>query len=147
MTELQKQFKTELGPRFESPWFIDIVEPFQPAGPSQAPKTQPAPAPEASRAWPSRGVSERGVDDLLELADRGPLGSARDGSSPRNRRNSNTRAPFWGFSAIVGTAVIAAGGFHLAFQETGRTRGPSLPLRTGAPIIPPGDEAAGFPNR
>jgi hypothetical protein len=125
-TELQKQFKTELGPRFEAPWFIDVVEPFQPVAPAQSPKTQPAP--EASRAWPSPSVSDRGIDALLEMADRGPLSSALDGSSLKNRRNAKT--PSWGFSAIIGTALIAAGGYHLALHDEGRSKGSSMPLRT-----------------
>jgi len=129
-TELQKQFKTELGPRTEAPWFIDVVEPFQPVDPAQGPKPQLAPAPEASRSWPSQSVSEPGIDGLLDMADRGPLSSALEGSSANKGRSGTTRG--WGFSAIVGTAVIAAGGYHLAFQEVGRSRGPSLPLRTGA---------------
>ncbi len=127
-TELQKQFKTELGPRFEAPWFIDVVEPFQPSGPAQPPKTQPSPGPDAWRGWPSQSISERGVDALLVMADRGPLSAGLNGSSPTNR-SARTRA--WGFSAIVGTAAIAAGGYQLAVREATRSRGPSAPIRTG----------------
>ena len=39
--------------------------------------------------------------------------------------------PFWGFSVLVGTTALAAGGYHLAIREAGRSRGPSLTLLTG----------------
>ena len=128
-TELQKLSKPELSSKTVAPWFIDVVEPFQPAEPAQPSQAQPANAPQALRGWPSRSISEPGIDALLDLADRGPLESALDGRSPTNRKSAMT--PFWGFSALVGTTALAAGGYHLAIREAGRSRGPSLTLLTG----------------
>ena len=52
-TELQKPLKLRLSPQPDAVPWIDVVDPFQPLDPAEAPKNQAAPAPGASRAWTS----------------------------------------------------------------------------------------------
>ena len=44
-TELQKTFKPQLAPKSDTPPLIDVVEPFQPLDPADAPKGEQAPGP------------------------------------------------------------------------------------------------------
>ena len=44
-TELQKAFKPQLAPKSDTPALIDVVEPFQPLDPADAPKGDQAPGP------------------------------------------------------------------------------------------------------
>jgi hypothetical protein len=127
--DLDKLLKIEPTPSPPAPWAIDVVEPFQPADPVDAPKVQPVPTPQALRAWPSRSNTERDAEAKQQSAD-GAFRSSPQGGSAKNRRTPTNRS--WGFSAIAGTAAVAAGGYFVAIREPGRSKGPSLPIRTGA---------------
>jgi len=119
-TELQRFLKARLSSKAVATPLIDVVEPFQPLGPADAPKGGPALGPGPRGAWPSRVLSEPGVGGVLELTDRSVLPGAFGGTSASAKDRRDGAPPSWGFSTLFGAAAVAAGGYHLAIREADR---------------------------
>jgi len=131
-TELQTPFKPQLGPKTEAPPLIDVIEPFQPLGPENVRKDEPAVGPgAASRAWRSRLLSEPRIDTVLELTDRSLLPGPIGGSSTSAKDRGNGARPSSGFFALFGAAAVVAGGYHLALRESERFKSRGVPRCAG----------------
>jgi hypothetical protein len=130
-TELQKAFKPQLSPKSDAPALIDVVEPFQPLDPADAPKGEKALGPVGG--WHTQGLSPFAVDAAIEASNGGlfPLASL-DLISRAKRRLGETKA--WEFSTLFGAAAVAAGGFHLAMRESMRFKTRWLPGRAAAKL-------------
>ncbi len=130
-TELQRLFKPQLGPKTDTPPLIDVVVPFQPLDPADAPKGSPAVDPAAVGGWPSRFLSPYAVDTAIESSNGGlvPLASL-DLLARAKRRLGEAKA--WDFSTVFGAAVVAAGGYHLAMRESARFKTKWLPSRAAS---------------
>jgi hypothetical protein len=130
-TELQKAFKPQLSPKSDAPALIDVVEPFQPLDPADAPKGEKALGPVGG--WRTQGLSPFAVDAAIEASNGGlfPLASL-DLISRAKRRLGETKA--WEFSTLFGAAAVAAGGFHLAMRESMRFKTRWLPGRAAAKL-------------
>ncbi len=122
-TELQKLFLPRLAPEPSvAPW-IDVVEPFQPLDPAEAPKDDLAPAKGASRTWSAPLL----LEPDSELTGRGGLPGAAAAPADRDGARAAT-----GFSMLVGVAAVAAGGYQFAMRESDRFRVRWLPRRTSS---------------
>jgi len=130
-TELEQPLKPQLGPKTDAPPLIDVIEPFQPLGPENVRKDEPAVGPGASRAWPARLLSEPRAGAVLELADRSLLPGPIGGSSAPAKDRGKPADPSWGFSALFGAAAVAAGGYHLALRESERFKSRGVPRCAG----------------
>lgn len=116
---------------------IDVIEPFQPAvvpapaaQPAQPDDVLPAPAP-VRDVEPAQVVPVEPA--ILTDWDRAPEFPIL---SPRTKSQSEAEAPSWSMAAMVGTAAIAGGGYHLVLGRSNRfnqrwlpTRGTSKPSR------------------
>jgi subtilase family serine protease len=127
-TELQKAFKPQLAPKSDAPALIDIVEPFQPLDPADAPKGEKALGPVGG--WHTQGLSPFAVDAAIEASNGGlfPMASLDLLSRAKRRLGEKT----WEFSTLFGAAAVAAGGFHLAMRESMRFKTRWLPGRVAS---------------
>jgi hypothetical protein len=121
-TELQRFLKARLSPKADATPLIDVVEPFQPLGPAEAPRGEPAPTPVTRGAWLSRLLAEPGVGGVLALTDRNQLPGAFGGRSAYAKDWRDATPPSWGLSTLFGATAVAAGGYHLAIREADRFR-------------------------
>jgi hypothetical protein len=130
-TELQKPFELPSGHRSDLPWMIDVVEPFQPLDPADAPKAKPDLGPTPVGGWNSPFLSPFAVDSAIEASNGGlfPLASL-DLLTRAKRRLGETKT--WEFSTVFGAAAVAVGGFHLAMRESERFKTRWLPSRAGS---------------
>jgi hypothetical protein len=130
-TELQKPFELPSGHRSDLPWMIDVVEPFQPLDPADAPKAKPDLGPAPVGGWNSPFLSPFAVDSAIEASNGGlfPLASL-DLLTRAKRRLGETKT--WEFSTVFGAAAVALGGFHLAMRESERFKTRWLPNRAGS---------------
>ena len=130
-TELQKPFEPKLGPETDSPWMLDVVEPFQPLDPAEAPKDKSTLGPVGD--WPSRSLSPHAVDKVLEASNGGLFPVASLDLLLRARQRLG-RTKTWELSTVFGAAAVAAGGFHLAMRESMRFRTRWLPGRASSSL-------------
>jgi len=150
-TEWRKLFVRPIEVRAQATPFIDFVEPFRPAAPAAAPAGEPArhgdeaPAPGAARIRPLPALSEPDVDALLDLTDRGLMSRAPDRSSSRADDRSDGADYSWNLSTVIGAAVVATGGYHLAMRESDRFNGRWVPRWVGSDR--PTKRRFGFPSR
>jgi hypothetical protein len=130
-TELQKPFELPHSHRSELPWMLDVVEPFQPLDPADAPKAKPELGPTPLGGWPSSSLSPFAVDSVIEASNGGlfPLASL-DLLRRAKRRMGQTKT--WELSTVFGAAAVALGGFHLAMRESERFKTRWLPSRAGS---------------
>jgi hypothetical protein len=126
-TELQRLFKPQLGPKADTPPLIDVVEPFQPLDPADAPKGGPAVG-----GWPSQFLSPFAVDTAIESSNGGLFPLASLDLLARAKRSLGGWAKTWEFSTVFGAAVVAAGGYHLAMRESARFKTKWLPSRAAS---------------
>jgi hypothetical protein len=108
--------------------WIDIIEPFQPAPPAEAPKGEPAPPPAPGQAQPIPILSPAAVDAVLELFDTSEL----TGSIDRTSQSTDNEKATWSPSALFGVAFAVVGGYRVAIHGSGRLSGRSLPRRVKA---------------
>jgi len=108
--------------------WIDIIEPFQPAPPAEAPKGEPAPPPAPGQAQPIPILSPAAVDAVLELFDTSEL----TGSIDRTSQWTDNEKATWSPSALFGVAFAVVGGYRVAIHGSGRLSGRSLPRRVKA---------------
>jgi hypothetical protein len=127
-TELQKPLELPSSHRSDLPWMIDVVEPFQPLDPADAPKAKPDPGAAPLGGWPSSPLSPFAVDSAIEESNGGlfPLAS-RDLLIRAKRRLGETKT--WELSTVFGAAAVALGGFHMAMRESERFKTRWLPSR------------------
>ena len=125
------------------PWLIDVVEPFQPLDPADAPKAKSDLAPARSAAGTRTFLSPFAVDAAIEASNGGlvPLASL-DLLARAKRRLGETKT--WELSTLFGAAVVAAGGFHLAMRESERFKTRWLPSRAAFKL--PDRPLARFPR-
>jgi subtilase family serine protease len=123
-TELQTPFKVHLAPQQDAPPLIDVVDPFQPLDPADAPNDDLAPGAGQARTWPSPLL----VEPVFE-GDRGGLPGA-DGHNSALAPGAGTNAA--GFSTLFGVAALTAGGYHLAMRESERFKVRWLPRRAAS---------------
>jgi subtilase family serine protease len=130
-TELQKPFKVRLGPQSNPQWLIDVVEPFQPLDPAEAPKADPILGPGSFGIWPNSSLMPSAIDAIFESQNGGlfPLSSGDFLSLVKRRGGAMSDS---GFSTFLGAAVVAAGGYHLAMRESQRFKTRWLPSRAGS---------------
>jgi hypothetical protein len=128
-TELQKMLKLPTSAEPEAPALIDVVEPFQPLNPADAPKGENTQGPVGG--WQTQGLSPFAVDSLIEASNGGlfPLASL-DLFSRAKRCLGETKA--WEFSTLFGAVAVATGGFHLAMRESCRFKTRWLPGRAAS---------------
>ncbi len=130
-TELQKAFKPQFAPKSDAPPLIDVVEPFQPLDPADAPKDRPAAGVGAVGGWSTQFLSPFAVDTAIESSNGGlfPLASLDLLARARKRLGEGKT---WEFSTVFGAAVVAAGGYHLAMRESERFKTRWLPSRAAS---------------
>ncbi len=109
---------------------IDVIEPYRPAAdqapaalPVQPDEAPPAPIP-AIPALPIEGLPIEpafvsGRDDAPEF----PV------LSPRNESRTETETPSLSMAAIIGTAAVAGGGYHLVLGRSNRFNQRWIPTR------------------
>ena len=130
-TELQKAFKPQLSPETDSPPLIDVVEPFQPLDPADAPKGGSTVSPGVVAGWQSQYFSPLAVDAAIEAANGGLVPLTSLSLLARARRGLG-ETKVWEFSTLFGAAAVAAGGFHLAMRESMRFKTRWLPGRAAS---------------
>lgn len=109
---------------------IDYVEPLRPAI-DQAPAAQPEevpPAPVPARN-PDAADAVPVEPAILSDWDKAPDFPIL---SPRNEGRTEAEAPGWSMAAMVGTAAIAGGGYHLVLGGSSRFNQRWLPTRRSA---------------
>ena len=128
-TELQKAFKPLLSPKTDSPALIDVVEPFQPLDPADAPKGEGTLGPVGD--WHTQGLSPFAVDSAIEASNGGlfPLASL-DLLARAGRRLGQTKV--LELSTVFGATAVAASGLHLAMRESCRFKTRWLPGRAAS---------------
>jgi hypothetical protein len=118
--------------------FIDYVEPFRPAGQEPGPAGEPGrrgdvdPMPVEARIRPSDWLGAAGADRLYDLSAGGLMRGSREDGAARARDRSEGANYSWNLSTVFGTAVIAAGGYHLVMRESDRFSGKAVPRWVGA---------------
>jgi hypothetical protein len=130
-TELQRPLELPTSHRLDLPWMMDVVEPFQPLDPADAPKDKSTLGPGAVGGWQTQSLSPFAVDPVIEASNGGlfPLASLDLIARAKNRLG---RTKTWELSTVFGAAAVAAGGFHLAMRESQRFKTRWLPSRTGS---------------
>ncbi len=124
-TELERFLKAQLSPKQDPAPLIDVVEPFQPLGPVEAPDAEPARDPRGARLL-SPG-SEPEVGGAPALTERNALAGALGRTARSAKALRDGTAPSWGFSTLFGAAALAAGGYQLAIREADRFHRRRLP--------------------
>jgi hypothetical protein len=112
--------------------WIDVVEPFQPPAPAEAPKDKAAPPPAPGRALPLPVLSPAAVDAVLELFDIRELTGSINRSSSRASQQADEEKPTWNLSALCGAAAVVVGGYRFALHGSDQLSGRWLPRRTRA---------------
>ncbi|MGP0070146.1 MAG: S8 family serine peptidase [Isosphaeraceae bacterium] len=120
---------TRVEPR--GPAGIDVIEPFQPEAPKEAPEEGPPPRLKDARTRPGRAISEAGLDAGLELTDWSPLpGSPLKAVSSSDDRAEEARASWAPSTMMFGAAAVALGGYQLAMRQSDRFSGRWVPGRS-----------------
>jgi len=130
--ERGKLFQEWLDAKARSTSWIDIVEPYQPPAPAEAPKDKAAPPPAKGRALPLPVLSPAAVDAVLELFDTSELTGLINRSSSRASKQAEDEKPTWNLSALFGAAAVAVGGYRFAIHGSDRLSGRWLPRRAKA---------------
>ncbi len=128
-TELQKAFKPQLAPKSDTPALIDVVEPFQPLDPANAPKGEQSPGPVGD--WQTQGLSPFAVDSAIEASNGGLFPLASLDLLARARRRLG-QVKVLEFSTVFGATAVAATGLHLAMRESCRFKTRWLPGRASS---------------
>jgi hypothetical protein len=123
--ERGKLFEERVDAKARPASWIDIVEPFQPAQPAEAPKGEQAPPPAPGQAQPIPVLSPAAVDAVLELFDTSEL----TGSIDRSWKRADQERPAGNLSALFGAAFVVVGGYRVAIHGSNRLSGRSLPRR------------------
>jgi hypothetical protein len=111
---------------------IDFVEPFQPVAPLEAPKGDPAPAPDAVKVRTLPAISDPDVDAALGLTDARLMTRSHDGETAQPDDQLSVTSTPCNLSALFGAMTVATGGYHLVMRQADRFQGRWVPRWVGA---------------
>jgi hypothetical protein len=112
---------------------IDVIEPYlpEPVNTPAAQPTQPVEAPAAPAPPRNAEPVEAAPIEPAALTDWGK-GPAFPMLSPRTDSQTEAETPSWSMAAMVGTAAIASGGYHLVLGGSNRFNQKWIPTRSSS---------------